>query len=100
MSIRQRNRVILGFLIIWTTTSLGTPTLAKTDDPTPTRYLAFQVFTGSPSPNIPIGGSGSQPLSAPPSKATLKQFVQGIIDQIGTTGDQGHKLAFIIGPLA
>ena len=96
----QSHPIRWGLLILFVLTLLGTPASAQTDDPTPTQYLGFQVFTGSPSPNIPIGGDGAQPLAAPPSKAALKQLVQEIVAQIGNTGDQRHKLAFIVGPLA
>ena len=96
----QRRQITCGLLIVFVIALSGTPAVAQNNDTTVTQYLAFQVFTGSPSPNIPIGGSGSQPLSPPPSKASIKQLVQGIVDQIGSTGDQHHKLAFIIGPLA
>jgi hypothetical protein len=65
-----------------------------------TRYLAFQVFTNAPDPQVPIGGSGRNPLSSPPTRAAMSQFVQRLVKQIGTTGDPKTKLAFIIGPLA
>jgi hypothetical protein len=100
MKTRQYHQITCGLLIVLVITLSGTPTVAKTSDITPIQYLAFQVFTGSPSPNIPIGGSGAQPLSPPPSKAAMKQLVQDIVDQVGSTGDPHHKLAFIVGPLA
>jgi len=65
-----------------------------------TKYLAFQMFTGAPDTRVPIGESGKNPLSPPPSKVEMSQFVQRLIDEIGTTGDAETKLAFIIGPLA
>ncbi|MBC7810263.1 MAG: hypothetical protein H7175_03910 [Burkholderiales bacterium] len=65
-----------------------------------TRYLAFQMFTGAPDPSVPIGVSGRNPLSPPPSKDEMSRFVQRMIEEIGTTGDAETKLAFIIGPLA
>ncbi len=97
---RQFHRIILGFIMLWAVAAPLPQSSIKASDIPDTQYLAFQVFTGSPSPNIPIGGSGTQPLDAPPSKATMKQFVREIVDQIGATGDPQHKLAFIIGPLA
>src|SRR5258708_19556607 len=100
MKSRQFHQITSRFTIMLVITLSGRSAVAKTDVTTPTKYLAFQVFIGSPSPNIPIGGSGSQPLSPPPSKAAMKLLVQNIVDQIGGTGDQQHKLAFIIGPLA
>ncbi len=91
---------IYGLLVVLVIALLGISTVAQTDNPTFTQYLAFQVFTGAPSPNSALGDSGTQPLSSPPSKAVLKQFIQEIVDEIGSVGDQVHKLAFIIGPLA
>jgi hypothetical protein len=64
------------------------------------QYLVFQIFTGAPDSSIPIGGSGKNPLSSPPSKAEMSRFVGRLIQKIGTTGDTHTKLAFIIGPLA
>ncbi len=100
MKSRQFHQFTSILTIMLVITLSGRSAVAKTDVTTPTKYLAFQVFIGSPSPNIPIGGGGSQPLSPPPSKAAMKLLVQNIVDQIGGTGDQQHKLAFIIGPLA
>src|SRR5258708_3222336 len=97
---RQYRQTAFALLIILVVSLYGTPAVGKAEDTLPTQYLAFQVFTGALSPNIAIGGGGAQPLSPPPSKATLKQFVQELVDQIGSTGDQHHNLAFIIGPLA
>src|SRR5258707_431837 len=100
MTHRQHLQTICGLLIILVLSLSSLPATAKTDALPPTQYLAFQVFTGAPSPNISIGGSGTGPLSAPPSKAAMKALVQDIVDQIGSTGDKYHKLAFIIGPLS
>jgi hypothetical protein len=86
-------------LLTLMTTLSKTSSVAQSNDTTPAQYLAFQIFTGSPSPNKAIGGDGSQPLESPPSKAAVKQLVQDIVNEIGTTGDRDHKLAFIIGPL-
>jgi len=94
------HQITSGLLIVLVICLLGTSAVAKTDDTTPTQYLAFQVFTGSPSPHNALDANGAQPLSPPPSKAAIKALVQEIIDQIGSTGDQHHKLAFIVGPLA
>src|SRR5258708_36043634 len=99
MKSRQFHQITSRFTIMLVITLSGRSAVAKTDVTTPTKYLAFQVFTGSPSPNIPIGGSGTQPLSPPPSKAAMKLLVQTIVDQIGGTGDQQHKLGIIISPL-
>ena len=77
------HQITSGLLLVLFICLLGTSASAKTDDTTPTQYLAFQVFTGSPSPNNALGDSGTQQLSPPPSKAAIKQVVQNIIDQIG-----------------
>jgi hypothetical protein len=68
--------------------------------PVVTRYLAFQMFTGDPDTSVPIGGSGTNPLSQPPTKDEMNSFVQRMTEEIGTTGNAETKLAFIIGPLA
>ena len=65
-----------------------------------TRYLAFQMFTGTPDTSIPLGASGRDPLSPPPTKDAMSRFVRHMIEKIGTTGNATTKLAFIIGPLA
>lgn len=88
--------LVAGLLLV----SFGSQNPAKTQDNPATRYLAFQVFTGAPSPSIPPGGDGAQPLLDPPSKSVIQAFVQNIVDEIGTTGDDARKLAFVIGPLA
>ena len=67
---------------------------------TETRYLAFQVFTGSPDPRQAIGDSGMQPLGPLPSEAALNPFVRDIAQRIGTVGDRKTRLAVIFGPLA
>ncbi len=73
---------------------------ASAQETSATRYLAFQMFTGAPDTSIPIGGSGRNALSQPPTKDEMSHFVQRLIDDIGTTGQAETKLAFIIGPLA
>jgi len=95
---RQSRQVTGGLLIVLVLSLFGISTSTKAADTPSTQYLAFQVFTSSLPPNS--AGGDAPPLSAPPSKAVVKQVVQGIVDQIGTTGDPHHKLAFIIGPLA
>lgn len=66
----------------------------------PTRYLAFQVFTGAPDPAVAIGGSGTGPLAPLPDKQAVGAFVRDLVVRIGATGDARTKLAFIEGPLA
>ena len=63
-----------------------------------THYLAFQVFTGSPNPHVPIGGSPS--LDAPPTRSQLDAFAADVIDQVGLTGNADRRLALIFGPVA
>ncbi len=65
-----------------------------------TRYLAFQVFTGSADPVIAIGDSGMQPLSAIPAELELAAFIEDLVHRIGTVGGGSHRLAVIFGPLA
>ena len=76
--------------------SLGLP--AAFSSSSTTKYLAFQVFIGAFDPTVPIGGSGINPLSPPPPKAAISEFVQDIIDRIGVKGNEQTKLAFIEGP--
>ncbi|MBI4349871.1 MAG: hypothetical protein HY550_00380 [Elusimicrobia bacterium] len=62
-----------------------------------TRYLAFQVFTNSPSPTVPAG----MPVSSQvPSKRAIESLVGDIIGRLGTTGTKGRKLAFVEGPIS
>jgi hypothetical protein len=84
---------IVGLLFGFQGVATSTATVA-------TRHLAFQMFTGTPDTSIPLGGSGKNPLSPPPTKDAMNRFVQRMIKKIGTTGDAETKLAFIIGPLA
>lgn len=64
------------------------------------RYLAFQMFTETPFPNVPTDGSSANTLATPPSKAAMSQFARQLVDRIGTTGDANTRLAVMIGPLA
>ncbi|MEO8395170.1 MAG: hypothetical protein ABI700_19390 [Chloroflexota bacterium] len=100
MSARAFRYLTIGLLFALILAPLTAPNALNAEDASKTRYLAFQVFSGAPSPNQAIGGTGAQPLSVPSSKASVKQLVQEIVGQIGTTGDRQNKLAFIIGPLA
>ncbi|MEO8613479.1 MAG: hypothetical protein ABI690_36660, partial [Chloroflexota bacterium] len=95
---RFDTRIFFGIMALGLLLSFGGVTVAQATRPT--RYLAFQMFTGSPDTSEPIGGSGSNPLSPPPTKDEMSRFVRRLIEQIGTTGDAQTKLAFIIGPLA
>ena len=91
-------RIFFGIVTLGLLLGFGGVTTAQ--DTPPTRYLAFQMFTGAPDSSVPIGGSGKNPLSPPPTKDEMSRFVARLIEQIGTTGDAQTKLAFIIGPLA
>ncbi|MEO8609157.1 MAG: hypothetical protein ABI690_14805 [Chloroflexota bacterium] len=95
---RLRTQVVLGMLGLGLL--FGLQGVASAQDTAPTRYLAFQMFTGAPDTSLPIGGSGGNPLSPPPSKAEMSRFVGRLIQTIGITGQAQTKLAFIIGPLA
>ena len=58
-----------------------------------TRYLAFQIFTGSfDSPQLR--------QSIPPSNAQIAEVVDGLVRAIGTTGSKDRYLGFIIGPIS
>jgi hypothetical protein len=63
-----------------------------------TRYLAFQVFTGSTSPQAALGSDAV--LDAVPDRAQLDAFAAGVISRIGSTGDARHRLALMFGPIA
>lgn len=73
---------------------------ATSQTTTTTRYLAFQVFTNAPDPSVPLGVSGSNPLSPPPTKTEISRFVERLIARIGTTGTAETKLAVTLGPLS
>jgi hypothetical protein len=62
-----------------------------------TRYLHFQIFTGTSDPKFP--GKGDR-VFTPPSRAKLHAMAQTIVDRIGTTGDARNKLGFTLGPMA
>lgn len=68
--------------------------------PTPreTRYLAFQIFTGTPDPAVPIGDSAL--LSPLPSQESIERTVDGILEAIGAKGDKSHRLGFVLGPIS
>ena len=73
---------------------------ARTEERAETRYLAFQVFTGSPDPTVPIGDSGLLPLGPLPSQDQLNTFAQDVVHRIGRGGDKHVRLAIIFGPLS
>ncbi len=73
---------------------------ARTEEGAETRYLAFQVFTGSPDPAVPIGDSGLLPLGPIPSQDELSAFVQDVVHRVGRSGDKHTHLAIIFGPLS
>ncbi|MBV1903263.1 MAG: hypothetical protein KUG58_06480 [Marinosulfonomonas sp.] len=59
------------------------------------RYLAFQVFEGSPNPEIPF----DKALVYTP-RAAVGKMVHDIATTIGATGGAKTRLAFILGPIA
>lgn len=62
-----------------------------------TRYLAFQVFTDSPSPH---NGAGGQTLpNGPPARAVLDAFAADIIARIASAGEGRRRLALVFGPI-
>ena len=58
------------------------------------RYLAFQVFEGGPSPEIPF----DRILVYTP-KDSIAAVVHNIVTTIGVKGGQHSRLAFILGPI-
>ncbi|MEP7291830.1 MAG: hypothetical protein ABI835_08595 [Chloroflexota bacterium] len=100
MSAYQFTKMLAGLLTVLMLMTLSSRGVAATENIGITRYLAFQIFTGSLSPNVALGTTGANPLPPPPPKSAIKQVVQDIIENIGTTGDRRTKLAFVIGPLA
>jgi hypothetical protein len=60
-----------------------------------TRYLTFQVWPAMPGyPGIP-----PLPGHLALSKAQMADFVRGVVNAIGTSGDTRNKLGFAVGPL-
>ncbi len=71
------------------------PTAAEVGDEI--RYLAFQVFTDSPSPHA---GAGSQATpNGPPARAVLDAFAAEVIARVGSTGVERRRLALAFGPI-
>ena len=66
------------------------------------KYLMFQIFTGSPSPEIAYvnGKPLHPPLSKAESKAEVEKIINSIIGTIATKGTKNRKLGFIVGPLS
>jgi hypothetical protein len=62
-------------------------------DPSPEQYLAFQIFTTSPS-------SATLTRTFPLLTGTIARQVDSIIRATGTVGSKNRKLGFIVGPLA
>jgi hypothetical protein len=75
-----------------------TPAAAQSAAYGETRYLAFQVFTGSTSPQAALGSDAV--LDAIPDRAQLDAFAADVISRIGTTGDARRRLALMFGPIA
>jgi len=59
------------------------------------RYLAFQVFEGTPNPQIPF----DRAMVYTP-KAAVDDMVRDIVSTIGTTGGPKTRLAFVLGPIS
>jgi hypothetical protein len=64
-----------------------------------TRYLAFQIFTASPDPNIAMSGEGLKPLGSLPEPGPLRDYINDIKTRIGTVGDPHTRLAVMFGPI-
>lgn len=62
-----------------------------------TLYLAFQVFTDSPSPHNGAGGQGTP--NGPPERAVLDAFARELIASIGGVGEGRRRLALMFGPI-
>jgi hypothetical protein len=62
-------------------------------DPSPEKYLAFQLFTAS-------HDSADLARNYPPSAGGVSERVDGIIRAIGTVGSGKRRLGFIVGPLS
>ncbi len=65
-----------------------------------TRYLAFQIFTGTPNPIYALSAEGIKPLGALPDRASLREYILDIKRRIGAVGDRKTRLAVILGPLS
>ena len=65
-----------------------------------TRYLAFQVFTGSINAPPPPENANSRPLSPIPPMGEMEPVVHDIVRRIGTVGKGRARLAVVFGPLA
>ena len=59
----------------------------------PTRYLAFQIFTGG-------FESDEMRVNFPPSPEDLRKTVNDLRDRIGLDGSEDRKLGFVVGPLS
>lgn len=93
---RTRLLLFIALALVLTRKAAAIPQQARSE----TRYLAFQIFTGSPDPARAIGDSGLQPLSAIPSQKSLSDYVQDIVHRIGSVGDSRTRLAVMFGPLS
>jgi hypothetical protein len=65
-----------------------------------TRYLAFQIFTYGPNPQIATMGEGANPVAKFPDKSNLRDYIEDIKRRIGTVGDQQTRLAVMLGPIS
>lgn len=84
----------LGFSSPSSNTPLNTQELpaVKRENPTQTKYLAFQLF-------IPTD-SKTESANFPRLQNGIEATVDGIIRQVGTVGSKNNKLGFILGPLS
>lgn len=62
-----------------------------------TQYLMFQTFTAAATPQQAVGAITM--LTEVPDRATLETFMGGGKHRIGSTGDNRHKLGFVLGPI-
>jgi len=98
-SATKLGRMLTAMLVLLTCVESAVAQGAANEEP---QYLAFQVFTGSPNPNMAFGADPV--LGEIPSKKTLSDFAADLIARIGTTRQSGEaairKLALIFGPLS
>src|SRR5579872_6399406 len=92
---KTRSRILLTVLLGPVVLSIGNA--ATQNEP---RYLAFQIFTYGPNPQIAGMGEGTNPLARFPDKATLLDYIGDIKGRIGAVGNRQTRLAVVLGPLS
>ena len=87
----MRNRIAMGLLVVGTFAALPQTCIAdrktQSNENSKTRCLAFQVYTGSLNPKIPIGDSQMQPLGPLPSETALCNEYRTKDFRVVTEGD-------------